>query len=196
MWMSSEQDPLCTSPNEESGPLANNTLLTGYEPNLFDDFHYSDTILSHLHDAELSDETIGRALSSPLFIQEREEPAGRRQAYHSFEESLLPSQSLSVCHVRTGRPVSDEFGSLISNVRENPCREMENETIRILLERQKEQILADCRTEIHKHEFQADDDTRSILKLNGIIESQRSEINHTLAEDAQLRRDQHFFMNN
>ena len=26
--MSSEQDPLCTSPNEESGPLANNAPLT------------------------------------------------------------------------------------------------------------------------------------------------------------------------
>ena len=117
MWTSSEQDPLCTSPNEESGPLTNNAPLTGNEPNLFDDFHYSettgiflqeqssDTMPSYLHDAELSDETIGRALSSPLFIQEREEPAGRRQAYHSFEESLLPSQSLSVCHVRTVRPV-------------------------------------------------------------------------------------------
>ena len=41
------------------------------------------------------DETIGRALSSPLFIQEREEPADRKQAYHSFEESLL--KSIFVC---------------------------------------------------------------------------------------------------
>ena len=47
-------------------------------------------------------------------------------------------------------------------------REMENETIRILLERQKEQILADFRTEIQKHEFQADSDRRSIQELNGI----------------------------
>ena len=58
---------------------------------------------SNLHDKEISDYTIGRALSSPLFTQEREDPASRRQAYHSFEESLLPSQSLSVCQVRTGR---------------------------------------------------------------------------------------------
>ena len=27
MWLSSEQDPLCTSPNEESAPLANNAPL-------------------------------------------------------------------------------------------------------------------------------------------------------------------------
>ena len=62
--------------------------------------------------------------------------------------------------------------------------------IRILLERQKQQILADCRAEIHKHEFQADYDRRSIQKLNGIIESQRMEINHAHAGDEQLRRDQ------
>ena len=111
MWISSEQDSLCTSPNEESGPLANNTPLTGYEPNTLDDVHYSetteiffqeqsrDTVPSYLFDAELDDETIGRALSSPLFIQEREEPADRRQACHSYEESLLSSQSLSVGHV-------------------------------------------------------------------------------------------------
>ena len=65
---------------------------------------------------------------------------------------------------------------------------MENERIRILLERQKEQILADFRTEIQKHEFQADYDRRSIQKLNGIIESQLCEINHALAGDEQLRR--------
>ena len=38
--MSSEQDPLCTSPNEESGPLAENTPLTGHEPNSPDDSQY------------------------------------------------------------------------------------------------------------------------------------------------------------
>ena len=167
MWMLPEQDPLCTSPNEESGPLANNAPLTGYEPNFFDDYHYSetteiflqqsssDTRPSYLHDAEISDDTIGRALSSPLFTEEREEPAGRRQAYHSLEESLLPSQSLSVGHVRTERLVN-EPSSLSSSVREDPSRDSENEQIRILLGRQKSQILADCRAEIQKHEFQAE----------------------------------------
>ena len=67
---------------------------------------------------------------------------------------------------------------------------MENERIRILLERPKEHTLAEVRTEIHKHEFQADSDRRSIQELNGIIESQRREIDHTLASDEQLRRDQ------
>ena len=58
------------------------------------------------------------------------------------------------------------------------------------LKDKKEQILADCRAEIHKHEFQADSNRRSIQKLSGIIESQRRAIDHTLACDEQLRRDQ------
>ena len=71
--------------------------LTGYEPKLLDDFDHSetsakifqdesvdiDTEPSYLGDAELDDELIGKALSSPQFIQEREESANLRQAYHS-----------------------------------------------------------------------------------------------------------------
>ena len=67
---------------------------------------------------------------------------------------------------------------------------MESERIRSLHERWKEQILTEVRTEIHKHEVQADSDRRSIQELNGIIESQRREIDHTIASDEQLRRDQ------
>ena len=140
---------------------------------------------SYSSDAELDDETIGKALSSPLFIQEREEPANLRQAYHSYEESLLPAQSLFT-HTRTERPVHE----LSSCQKQKSSREMENERIRILLERQKEQILAEVRTEIQKQEFQADSDKRSIQKLTGIVDSQRREIDHTLAGDEQLRRDQ------
>ena len=138
----------------------------------------------------MTDCTIGRALSSPLFTQEREDPASRRQAHHSLDESLLSSQPLSVGHVRTGRLDFDEFGSLISNVRENPRRSSENEQIRILLERQREQILADYRAEIQKHEFLADYDRKQIQKLNEVIKSQRGEIYRAHQEDEQHRRDQ------
>ena len=69
-------------------------------------------------------------------------------------------------------------------IKRKSSREMENERIR------REQILAEVRTEIHKHEFQADSDGRSIQELNGIIASQRREIDHTIAGDEQLRRDQ------
>ena len=197
MWVGSERSTLCASANEESDSLVNNIPLTGYEPKFFDDYHFSETTEifiqesssdsrpSNLHDLEINDRTIGRALSSPLFTQEREDPASRRQAYHSFEESLLTAQSLSVCHARTGRPVH-ELSSLSSRSREKTSRDSENEQIRILLERQKEQILADFRAEIHKHGFQADYDRRSIQELNGVIESQRGEINRALEGDEQL----------
>ena len=133
--------------------MAENNPLTGYEPNFIDNYHISETTdifiqessgdgrPSNLHDLEFDDYTMGRALSSPLF-QEREDPASRRQAYDSLDKSLLSSQSPSVGHVRTGRPVFVEFGSLISNDKENPRRDSENEQIRILLERQKQQIFA------------------------------------------------------
>ena len=130
------------------------------------------------------------ALSSPLFTQEREDAESRRQVYHSLDEGLSSSQSSSVGHLRTRRLVADQFDSLIPNVRENPCRGSENEQIRILLERQREQILADCQAEIRKHEFQADYDRRSIQKLNEVIESQRGEIYRAHQGDEQLRRDQ------
>ena len=54
----------------------------------------------------------------------------------------------------------------------------------------KEQILADYRAEIQKHEFQADYDRRSIQKLNETIESQRGEIYRAHQADERLRRDQ------
>ena len=54
----------------------------------------------------------------------------------------------------------------------------------------KSKILPNFRAEMQKHKFQADSDRRSIQELNGIIESQRREIDHTLACDEQLRRDQ------
>ena len=196
MWVGSGRSTLCASANEELGTLADSNPLTGYEPNFIDNWHISKTtdILIQesssdsrptiLHDLEIDEYTIGRALSSPLF-QEREDPASRRQVYHSPDESMLTSQLSSVGHVRTGRPVFDEFGSLISNVRENP-----REQIRILLERQREQILADCRAEIQKHEFQADYDRRHIQKLNEVIESQRGEIYRAHQGDEQHRRDQ------
>ena len=118
MWTTPRQITPASPPNR--GVLLRGRYThppTGYEPNVLDDFHFSqttemifqeesgdkDTEPSYLCDAELDDETIGKALSSPLFIQEREEPADRRQAYHSYEESLLSAQSFFVSHVTQER---------------------------------------------------------------------------------------------
>ena len=51
-------------------------------------------------------------------------------------------------HTRTERPIHE----LSSCPKRKSSREMENERIRILLERQKEQILSEVRTEIQKYE--------------------------------------------
>ena len=78
---------------------------TGYEPKHFDNFDDLetsamifkdesgdiDTEPSYSYDAEIDDEIVGKALSSPLFIQEREEPANLRLVCHSHEESVLHS---------------------------------------------------------------------------------------------------------
>ena len=176
--------------------------LTGYEPNQLHNFHHSqttemifqdesvdiDTELSYSCDAELDDELIGKALSSPLFIQEREEPANLRLTYHSHEESLLPAQSFFT-RTSTGRPMYEPSSDMSQE--RKLSRDSENDRIRILLERQKELILAEVRSEIQKHELQAASDKRSILELTGIIDSQRMEIDHTTTGWCeQSRRDQ------
>ena len=75
---------------EDLGTLAENEPPTGYEPN---DYHISEATEPYiqessvengsLNDFEYDDVTIGKALSSPLFSQEREDDASRRRAYHS-----------------------------------------------------------------------------------------------------------------
>ena len=67
---------------------------------------------------------------------------------------------------------------------------MENEQIWILFKRQKEQILDEVRSEIQKHEFQAESEKRSIQESTGIIDYQRMEIDHTITGCDQSRRDQ------
>ena len=191
--------------NEEYCSVAIYNPLTSYEPNQLDNqldnFDYSetsavifqdesgdiDTEPSYSCDAERDDELVGKALSSPLFIQEREEPANLRQTYHSHEESLLPAQSFFT-RTSTGRPVYEPSSDL--SQKRKSSRDSENERIRILLERQKEQILAEVRSEIQKHELQAESDKRSIQELTGIIDSQRMDIDHTITGCEQSRRDQ------
>ena len=193
MWWTNS---LCTSANEDLGTLAEYDPLTGYEPN---DYHISEATEPYIqessgengsfNDLEHDDVTIGMALSSPLFTQEREDAASSRRAYHSRDEGFSSRQSSSVGH-RTGRLVVGQFETQIPNVRKNPRHSSESEQIRILLERQRAQILAECQAEIRKHEFQADYDRRRIQKLNEMIESQKREIYRAHQGDERLRRDQ------
>ena len=59
--------------------------------------------------------------------------------------------------------------------------------IRTLLDKQKEQILAECQARINKHEFQAAYDRRNLLKLGEIVDSQQEELHLARAEEVQQR---------
>ena len=136
-----------------------------------------DTEPSYLCDAELDNETIGKAQSSPLFIQERRESAERRQAYHSYEESLLPAQSIITHTQERGDPCTN-----LARAEKNQVAKWNTKQSGFSLKDKKSKFSLIFRAEIQKHEFQADSDR--------IIESQRREIDHTLAGDEQFRRDQ------
>ena len=178
MWTTPRQTLPAPPPIEESRSLAEFTPPTGYEPKLLDDFHNSETtemifqeesgdketVPSYLCDAEVDDETIGKALSSPLFVQERGESADRRQAYHSHEENLLPAHSF-FAHSRTGETrARTKFVKFVQQ-RKNQGAKWKTKQSGFSL-KDKTQILADFRAEIQRHECQADSYRRSIQELN------------------------------
>ena len=80
--------------------------------------------------------------------------AHREHVYNSQREGLSVGQSSWFVSERTGRPVV-ERGQELS---------IEHAQTRTLLDRQKEQILADCQAEIKRHELQADYDRRLTQK--------------------------------
>ena len=66
---------------------------------------------------------------------------------------------------------------------------VERAQIRTLLDRQKEQTLAECQAKIKKHEFQANYDRRSVQKLSELIEYQQEELHCAQAvADVQVER--------
>ena len=170
---------------EDLGTLAENEPPTGYEPN----DHFITELLS-IHpgvleqrfpdDFDYDDVTICKTLFD----------ACRRRADHSEEEGLSSCLSSSVSHERTVRPV---VCSLFSSAQETQRHNSESEQIRTLLERQREQILADCQAKIRKHEFQAEYDRKSIQKLNETIESQKEEICRAHQGDERRRQDHQLF---
>ena len=182
MWWTNS---LCTSA-EDLGTLAENEPPTRYEPN---DHFITEAYVEYTQessseqqfpdDFDYDDVIIGQTLLHEC----------RRRAEHSEEEGLSSCLSSSVSHDRTGRPVVAPLDSQVSSVQEIQRHSSENEQIRILLERQREQILADCPAEIREREFQADYDRRSIQKLNEMIESQKEEICRAHQGDERLRQD-------
>ena len=79
--------------------------------------------------------------------------AHRLHSHHSPREGLSVGQSSSSVSDRTERPVVERTGRLV--VTSGQELNSEHAQIRTLLDRQKEQILAECQAEINRHEFQA-----------------------------------------
>ena len=104
----------------------------------------------------------------------------REHVYHFQREGLSVGQSSSSVSERTGRPVVERTRRLV--VERGQELNTEHSQIRTLLDRHKEQILAECQAEIKKHEFQANYDRSSIQKLSETIESQQEELHRAQAE--------------
>ena len=120
-------------------------------------------------------------------LEEMLHNAHREHVCHSQREGLSVGQSSSSVSERTGRPVVERTGRPV--VERGQELNTEHAQIRTLLDRQKEQILAECQAEIEKHEFQANCDRRSIQKSSATTESQQEELHRAQAEELQ-RRDQ------
>ena len=165
---------------------------TGYEPNAYDF-------------KEASVESYTELLTSPPFLSDKGFPedaeyddaalegmlreAHRVHSHHSQREDLSVGLSSSVSD-RTGRPVGDRAGRPVGDIAGRPAEQSSQDAqIRTLLDKQKEQILAECQAEINRHEFQAAYDRRSLRKLGEIVESQQEELHCARAEEVQ-RRDQ------
>ena len=137
---------------EDFGTLAENNSSTGYEPN---DHFITEACVEYTqessgeqqipYDFDYDDVTIGRTLLD----------ASRRRAYHSEEEGLWSCLSSSVSHDKTVkpvvcRPVVCSLGPQVSSAQETQRHNSENEQIRTLVERQREQILADCQAGMYQ----------------------------------------------
>ena len=178
-----------SSAKKEMGSTDESFLRTGYEPKTY-------------YRMETNVGSLTKSLIQPQFVEQRfledvdyddaalEEMlhnAHREHVYHSQREGLSVGQSSSSVSERTGRPVVERTGRPV--VERGHELNSEHAQIRTLLNRQKEQILAECQAEITKHEFQANYDRRSIQKISETVESQQEELHRPQAEELQ-RRDQ------
>ena len=159
-------------------------LSTGYEPNAYDFKETSVEPYTELLDSPpLFSDKVSSADADydDAALEGMLREAHRVHSHHSQREDLSVSLSSSSMSDRTGRPVGDR------TVRPVEQRNQEAQ-IRTLLDKQKEQILAECQAEINRHEFlQAAYDRRSLLKLGELIESQQEELHCARSEEVQQR---------
>ena len=192
----------CDDPqNEEYGSVAKTTSSTDYEPSVIDNFDYSeifkaifqnesvdvDTEPSYSFEAELDDELIRKSAITTVHSGARRISELETNLSLSWRKCVTSSVNFFT-RTSTGKPVTNQVQNL--SWKRKSSLDLENKQIKILFGRHKEQILAEVRSEIQKHEFQAESDRRNIQVLTGIIDSQRMEIDHTFTGCVQSKRDQ------
>ena len=163
-------------------------FFTGYEPKSYDlkDTHVESYTESLTH-PQFSEQRFLEDLEyDDNALEEMLREAHRVHVYHSQREGMSVGQSSSESD-RMGRSVGERTGRLVRPSGQE--LNVGNAQIRTLLDRQKEQILAECQAQSKKHEFQVDYDRRSVRKLGETIDSQQEEFHRAQAEELH-RRDQ------
>ena len=171
------------SANKEMGSTDESYSNTGYEPKGY--------YLMETYVESLTESLIEQQFSEQRFLEDVDyddaaleeilKNALREHVCHSQREGLFVGQSSSSVSERTVRSVEERTGRLV--MASGQELNVENAQNRTLLDRQKEQILAECQAEIKKHEFQADNDQRSIQKMSETIESQQEDLHRAQAEE-------------
>ena len=164
------------------------SLSTGYEPNAYDFKETSvEPYMQLLDSPPLFSDKVSSA--DPNYddaaLEDMLHQGHRAQAYHSLREDLSISLSSSSVSDRTGRPVGDRTG--------RPVEQRNQEAqIRTLLDKQKEQILAECQARINQHEFQAAQAEEDQQLLQGQLLQQNLELREahqrSLSEMEELRK--------
>ena len=187
MW---ETGTLRTLANDDFGILVENDPLASCEPNVL---HISETTEKFIQ--ESSGDRFGAFVLVRCRIRRWDHGKSaifttvhsRARRISEPETSLSLSWRKFFLQLRTGRPFSDQFDSLIPNVRQNPRRGSENEQIRILLERQKEQILANYQAKIRK---KTNSTSKNFPNVGWSYRVSQKEFCPAHQGDEQLRRDQ------
>ena len=179
--------------------LDDSYFLTGYEPNAYDlkETYVQSYTESLTQNPQFFEQGFLEAVEyDDTGLEDMFHEAHKVHVHHSQREGLCLGQSSSSVSERTGRSVGERTGRPVRPSGQE--LNVANAQIRTLLDRQKEQIHAECLVEIkkheclvesRKHEFQADYDRRSVRKLGEIVESQQEERHCAQAEELQ-RRDQ------
>ena len=169
MWVGSMRSPMRTSANEELGTLADNNPLTGYEPNIIDNYQISET--------------------TEIFIQEASSDSRFTTVHSQARRSreLITLLTKVCCQVSRRLSVMLEQGDLFRMSLDHQFQTSEKIHVATWKIRRFSLIIEQ---KFRNTNSGADYDRRNIQKLNGVIQSQRREIYRAHQGDEQHRRNQ------